>query len=181
VKLPWSQLKRISSTQMPPYRSSVILLSSVLFVLQCDPSICMIPSAGASLSYLLFARSKIFLFFCFCFGILYYFCFFASLLPLVLLVVAHGSPCNCGGLRTQSKGEATTLFPTCGNHQKVIIQMCVQIKPVFFVENNSCTQFGFLSFFLLLCWILSSHFANTILATGGIISSPSVQKSLLKP
>jgi len=175
VKLPWRQLKRISSTQMPPYRSSsVILLSSVPFLLLCDPSICC-PNAGASLSYPLFARSKISLFFHFILVL-----FFASLLPLVL-VVAHGSPCNCGGLRTQSKGEATTLFRTCGNHQKVIIQMCVQIKPVFFVENNSCTQFGFLSFFLLLCWILSSHLANTILATGGIISSPSVQKSLLKP
>jgi hypothetical protein len=49
---------------MPPYRSSVILLSSVLFVLQCDPSICC-PNAGASLSYPLFARSKISLFFLF--------------------------------------------------------------------------------------------------------------------
>jgi hypothetical protein len=169
---------------MPPYRSSVILLSSVLFVLLCDPSICC-PNAGASLSYPLFAKSKISLVFCFVFFFffilnIYIFYFFASLLPLVL-VVAHGSPCNCGGLRAQSKGEATTLFRTCGNHQKVIIQMCVQIKPVFFVENNSCTQFGFLSFFLLLCWILSSHLANTILATGGNISSPSVQKSLLKP
>jgi hypothetical protein len=161
---------------MPPYRSSVILLSSVLFVLQCDPSICC-PNAGASLSYPLFARSKISLFF---FVFVFALYIFASLLPLVV-VVAHGSPCNCGGLRTQSKGEATTLFRTCGNHHKVIIQMCVQIKPVFIVENNSCTQFGFLSFFLLLCWILSSHLANTISATGGNISSPSVQKSLLKP